>query len=104
MSKINVEALIAKKDTITNKAIKGAISELERKQEEAQQARLIEQISRAQEITQTAVDAVRRARKEAQRKLNYLKQVAEAERVFLINADWDIYKTAITIAEQELYK
>ena len=101
---VNIEKLIAKKDSISSEAVKSAISKLEQQKKEADEKRVIDQIAEIQRNTQHAVESLRAARKEEKRQRAYLQGMADAEAQFYKDADYEAYNAAIFSASKELYK
>lgn len=96
--KVNIEALLAKKDAISNAAIKAALVKLDERKQKEQEELIIEHLSQIQLNTQYAVNLLRQTRKREKLTKDYLTQVAEAEQEFYQNADYKAYSTKVNIA------
>lgn len=103
MTKINVEALLAKQPGPTNKAIQAALDKVKKQKEEEFSEQLIRQIAMVQKNTQIAVDSLRAIRKKEKQIKDYLTAVAEAEQEFMKDADIDKYSQTISKLNDSSY-
>lgn len=97
---VDVEKLLAARE-ISNAAVKGALDKLAEQKKAAEEARIIENIAYIQRNTETAVVALRTARKTEKAAKAYLQGIANAEQAFYTNANVDTYMEAVAKAEQE---
>ena len=101
---INVEALLAKKNQISNVAIQAALVKMEEQKAKAQEEMVIQHLADIQNTTENAVEQLRRIRVRERAIKAYLVSVAEAEQVFYTNADYAIYQQSVQTANKELHK
>lgn len=99
---VDVEALVAKTTGLpTSAAVSAALVSLQKKQEEEQQAEIIQNISRIQQHVKSKVEHlqyVRRKEKEAKKSLQI---VADAEQAFLKSGDMEAFRK--TLEENGMY-
>jgi hypothetical protein len=101
-AKIDIESLLAKKNQITNAALAAALSKLEEKKREQQEAQLIEHLTVVQSNTDKAVELLRSVRNKEKKAKAYLTTVAEAQNQFYTDGDIAVYAQAIQKANHEL--
>ena len=101
---IDVEALLAKRETIQSSAIKAALAKLEAQKAEEQEARILNYLADIQDTTKYAVEALRNARKQEKACKVYLEAVASAEQQFYKDADYQKYSDAVGIARSIWYR
>ncbi len=99
---IDIESLLAKRNSISNTALKGALEKLEKQKEEQQEAELLQHLSRVQENTAQAVELLREARVKEKNRKAYLVTIAEAESEFYTDADIAKYNLTIAAARSQL--
>ena len=104
ISKINIEDLVKKQDSISNAAIQNAVKQLQSQKEAEQTQKLVEQLEEVQLGTQRAVKKLRVIRAKEKLAKDYLQKVAEAELVFLQNANFDEYSETLRNASYILNK
>ena len=101
---VNVEALLAKKNQISNLAIQAAISKMEEQKAKAQEEQIIQHIAEIQSNTEAAVEQLRKFRLHEKAAKAYLVAVAEAEQIFYTNADYNQYFQSTQTAMKEYRK
>ena len=97
--KIDVEALLSKKNQISNESIKNALKKAEDEKKAIREAELLENISIIQRKTVEAVSILQKARKAEKKAKTYLTAIATAEQEFYKDADFEKYGKAIQIAK-----
>lgn len=101
-SGIDVEALLAKQDSIKNETLKQAIKDLQARNEEKAKEELIEKLAEVQRQTAGAVEHLRYCREKERKAKAYLTALAEAENQFLASANYKEYCTAFRQASNLL--
>jgi len=101
---INVEALLAKKASISSAAIQSAISKMEEQKQKAQEEQVIQHLATIQQATETAVENLRSFRSKEKAAKEYLVAISVAEQAFYTDADWSKYSEASELAQKEYYK
>ncbi len=101
---INIEALLAKKEQISNKALQSALTKLEEQRSAEQEAALLRHLEIVQGITKNAVESLRNRRAQEKIAKDYLLAVATAEQEFYKNADVAAYNAAIHAASKVVGK
>jgi hypothetical protein len=97
--KVDIEALLAKKSQITSAAINGALAKLEARKQEEQEAQLLEYLEVVSNNTQSAVNALRKARDTEKIYKKRLEAIAAAEQQFYKDADIKAYNAAFYTAQ-----
>ena len=95
---VNIENLLAKREQISNKAVQAAITKLEEKKAEEQEALILVHLSHIQENTANAVESLRSARKLESKAKAFLQEVANAEQQFYVDANMDTYNASVIAA------
>lgn len=101
---INIEALLAKKNQISNAAIQAALGKMEEQKAKAQEELVIQHLGTIQSNTEDAVEQLRKFRAKEKAAKAYLVSIAEAEQVFYTNADYVEYTKSVQTASSNLYK
>lgn len=95
---IDVEALLVKKQQITNAALTSALNKLEQKKKEEQEEMLIANLARVQKNTENVVESLRRIRFDEKVIKKYLEDVVAAQEQFYIDGDIVKYDNTIRAA------
>ena len=94
-NKIDVDALLAKRDEISNVALKKALDKIEARKQEEQEAQLISNLEQIQRNTKDKVEYLRRARQAEKRAKDNLVLFAKAEQEFYKTGDIEAYNLTI---------
>ena len=99
---VDVEALVAKTSGLpTSAAVSAALVSLQKKQEEEQQAEIIQNISRIQRNVRIKVENLQYIRRKEKEAKKALQVVADAEQAFLKTGDMEAF--CKTLEENGMY-
>lgn len=103
-TKDKVEELIKQKSTISNKALKAALTKREKQLEEEQSERILDQLNTIGRNMDRQVEAIRKIRKTENEFKNGIKKLNDAEQEFKKTADYETYKKVADQIKKELQK
>lgn len=89
-----IEALLAKKESISNAALQSALTKLEERKQKEQEDKLILYLSTVQRNTDAAVNRLRAIRAEEKKAKAYLTALVEAQNAFYTDGNVEAYDKA----------
>ncbi len=99
---VNIEQLIAKKESISNAALQNALKRVEEEKAKQQEEQLLKHLTIVQLNTERAVEQLRKARAVEKAHKEYLQAIANAQEKFYKDADIEAYNKESRKAAIEL--